>query len=112
MKINPVLTILALLLGGLIFYGFYAASEEVLTSAIAGAMAIFSLIPAMGISFEDAPRMSVMFKTAAGVFFAVLLILNICLVWLTANCHVTIILNGIIFIIDLLVLYGIGKSKS
>lgn len=112
MKINPFLSVLALLLCGLVFYGFYAAADELVYSITAGVASLFSLIPAMGLYFENSSRMSVMFKAAAWSMFFIFLVVNICFVWLLVNTHATIIANGVLLVIELLVLYGISRAAQ
>ena len=112
MKINPFLSFIALLLCGLVFYGFFTAADEIVYSITAGVASLFSLIPALGLYFENSSRMSVMFKTTAWSIFFLLLVVNICFVWLLVNPHATIITNGVLLVVELLALYGISRAAQ
>ena len=110
MKTNVFLTILAILLGALIFYAFYISTDSLLRSGIISATCTLSLIGWMGLSLKDSPRSTVMFKMTAGTFFFIFLVMNICFVWLTVSLPVLIIANSVLFILELIVLYAVVKA--
>lgn len=111
MRVNVFLAVLSLILGGLIFYAFYASTGQTVFSAVATATSAVSLLAWMGFSLPESSRGTVVFKTAAGLFFGVSLVLNVCFVWILVNQHALIIANGILLVLELAVLYGIIKSK-
>lgn len=110
MKINLFLSIIALLLGGLIFYGFYNFGQDLPINAVEAGICTIALIPAMGIRLKNCPRETTMFKTFSILWFFLLFVINSLFVVFNAGISTLVILNGLIFIGGILVLYFIYNT--
>ena len=110
MRVNLFLLVIALLIGGLIYYCFYVFGQNPSLIVLEAGTCTLALIAAMGIRLKDAPRETAMFKTGAILWFLLLLIVNSLLLILNAGKEAVVILNGLLTLGGVLVLYFIYQS--
>lgn len=111
MKINYFLSVLALLVGALIAYGFCAADAPLLQTIVSVVLSTVFLLIGMGVSIEGQPRATMLVKTLASTVFLFLLILNIFLTGLHVGESFYIIINGILTLLAVTLLYLIIRAK-
>lgn len=106
--------IISLIVGGLIFFGFYKwhDPENLLFSIGSAAVAFLMLATTMAVSIKGSPRSSAMMKTASGILFALMLITDVCLAGFGAGETSFIVINGIGVCLWAVIVYGIGRSKQ
>lgn len=112
MKANLFLALLALLVGALIIYGFYAAGAGTLQTAVSGTLCTLFLAAGMSLSIEGFPRTTILVKTVAHGFFLLLLLLNILLTVTGIGQIAYIITNGLLTLAALTIIYLIIHSKQ
>lgn len=115
MKFNVFLTITAILVAGLIGYGFYSANAEEqfvwLLSCGSGISLGISLIGFLGISTQGKAG-GANIKVLSSIFFILFLISNIVFSFTAIKVAPYIIINGILLIIYAIGTYEIIKSKQ
>lgn len=111
LKVNAFLALISLAAGALIGYGFSAAGCSVLLSVFAGAEAGLLLVVGSSVSVTAYPRVSVMLKTAALLFLAVLLVANVLLGAFAAATNLLVIVNGLILLLAAATLYKAGSAR-
>ena len=109
MKVNPFLTLCALLIGGLIFYGFHAAGVSLLYSLTAAVVSTIALILLLGIGFDGDARYSTLLKTVSFLLLLVSLPLNCLFAWLGAAEAAVIITNGLLLLVWAIAVYLLIK---
>ncbi len=109
MKINPFLTLCALLIGGLLFYGFHAADVSLLYSSTAAVVSTIALILLLGIGLDGDSRHSTLLKTVAFLLLLVSLPLNCVFAWFGAAEAVVIITNGVLLLVGAIAVYLLIK---
>lgn len=110
MKINPFLSLCALIAGGLIFYGFHAAGVSALYSATTTAVATIALVVLLGVGHNGDSRCSMLLKTVSALLLAVSLPLNCVFAWLAVAEAVVIITNGLLLLVWAIVVYLLTKK--
>lgn len=115
MKIDFVRTIVAISIGVLIGWGFYAMAQNPADSNAVGfatgiEMALLGFAT-IGISYEDYPRSGTMIRAACALGVLVLLAMNAIYAYTGVNTSFY-ILNGIISLVLLLTVNGVYKSKQ
>lgn len=115
MKVDIIRTVIAVLLGALIGWGYYAMTGDADSQRPLGfamgteaALACFALF---GISYEDRQRSGVMIRTASGTGLAILLVMNGIYAWTGVNTSFY-VLNGILALIVLLAVNGAYKARQ
>jgi hypothetical protein len=114
MKVNFIKSVIALAISGLIAYGFYSFHNSENKMLLIFGTFLFTAITtllAIGISFE-LPRTTVMVRTVSGIFFAVALLSNLIFSFTDFSKPLYIIVNGVLFLIYVLVSYSISKAKQ
>lgn len=112
MKLNVFMLIIALIVGALIFYGFYSGTDRILLSVGSAVVCAVSLALALGTDIVDYPRTTTMFRVVAGLLFFAFLILDLLFWWFEVADAKFIIFNGILAVIGAVGLYTIGKSRQ
>ncbi|NDV80452.1 hypothetical protein [Bacteroides sp. 51] len=113
MKLNLFLSIIAVVVSGLVFYGLYEVNNEKLIYPITATVVnVALLVFTMGVSFEGYPRSTTMAKTSTGIFWFIALVMNVLFVVFEAPNVVLIITNVLLLSICAAVVYGILKSKQ
>lgn len=112
MRINFILAVLALIIGGLISYGFFAVADSTLFALVGGIAITLFMVISFGVGIVDCPRGSVMFKTLAGFLSGTLIITNSIFIALNVPEPVFIITNGLISTLGIIGLYLIYKSQQ
>ncbi len=109
MKINPFLTLCALLIGGLIFYGFHAADDSLLYAVTTSVVSSIALVVALGVRYEDDARHSTLLKIVSFLLLFVSLSFNFVFAWFGVADVVVIITNGLLLIVWAIVVYLLTK---
>lgn len=112
MKVNIFTLIVALIVGGLLFYGFYTMAGSYCLPILGAVLCTLFLVVTMSISLPGYPRSSTMFKTLSGILFLLLLIADIIFFRMTVPISVFVITNGLIAAIGATGLHHIYKSKQ
>lgn len=115
MKIDLVRTIVAICIGALLGWGFYAMAQDSMNGQPLGfAIGIETALLGIGlvdIEYEEYPRSGTMIRATCALGTLVLLVLNAIYAYTGVNTSFY-ILNGIISLILLLTVNGIYKSKQ
>ena len=111
MKINFFLLVIALIVGGLMYYSFSAFEADVLSRACEAVSCTLALVSALAISITGCPRETVMFKTWASIWFVVALLVNILFIVFKGMPKTVIITNCLLFVGGILGLYFIYKAS-
>lgn len=115
MKCNVFLTILSVLIAALIAYGFYAANNEevyvLLLSIGAGVTSALTLTGLLGITTTGRTG-GANIKALSAIFFLFFSISNLIFSFTAVKIAPYIIVNGILFILYLICVYGIVKSRQ
>ena len=114
MKLDFVQTIIALALSLLIAYGLYSfhdSENKLLLSA--GSLVFFAatLILSIGSSFE-LTRTTTNIRIVSGIFFAIALISNLIFTFINFSITGYVIINGILFLLFILIAYSINRAKQ
>lgn len=112
MKVNIFTLIVALIVGGLLLYGFYSMTGNYCLPILGAVFCTLFLIVTMSISLPGYPRSSATFKTLSGILFFLLLIANLVFFQITVPISVFVITNGLIAAIGATGLHHIYKSKQ
>ena len=114
MKIDFIKTFIVLAVSALIAYGFYSFNHSenshllVFTSFVELFLSSFLIL---GLRFE-LNRTTANVRTVASIFFVAFLIVNIIFSFLTFSEQLYVILNGLIFLLGMLIVYSIIKAKQ
>jgi hypothetical protein len=114
MKINFVLTTIALAISGLIAYGLYSFHEsenKILLTVGSFVLLATTFTATIGTSFTNS-RTGTNIKTVSSIFFIGALISSLIFTFITFSVPVYIITNGIILLIYLLIVYSINKANQ
>ena len=113
MKVNFFMLFIALVLCGLIFFGFYKWTDyDALYTWVSSVASLFFLVPALALKVADYPRGSTMMKVFSFVIFVVMLIANILFAKYEVSSTLYVIVNGALFCIWAGVCYGITSAKQ
>ncbi len=115
MKIDLVRTIIAIGIGALLGWGFYAMAQETndalpLGIIVGAEMALLGM-GLVGVEYKDCPRSGTMIRAACALGTFVLLVMNAIYAYVGVNTSFY-ILNGILSLILLLTVNSIYKSKQ
>ena len=111
MKTNYFLTVVALLAGALIVYGFCAAGAPLLQTTVSGVVCTAFLVVGMALSVEGQPRATLLVKSVALTLFLLLLIFNIVLTGLNVGQTPYIIVNSVLTLAAATVVYLIIRAE-
>ena len=115
MKFNVFLSVIAVLIAGLIGYGFYAANSGEgfvwLITFGSGICMALSLIGILTVSTKGRAG-GINIKALSSIFFVVFLISNLVFTFTTIKLAPYIIINGILLLIYAVSTYGIIKSRQ
>jgi hypothetical protein len=114
MKINIVQTFVGIAIGALISYGlynFHASESKLLLSVGSFLFLAITLGMSFGSSFEF-PRTTTNVRVISGVFFLIGLISNLIFTFIKFSDPSYIVINGILFLVFILVAYSISKAKQ
>lgn len=112
MKLNPVLTIVSLLIGALVFYGYYAFGAGMEISIIASVIMTLWLVSIMALHITIDPRRTILLNTVTGVLLTVTFPLNIVFAWLNVQLPIVVIANAVTVIVWFVALYAaLSKTK-
>lgn len=112
MKLNIFMLVIALIVGGLIFYGLFSGSDRMLLSSISAILCGVALLMSFGVEIVGRPRSTTMFRTLAGLLFLAFLIVDLLCFWLAASDIKFIMLNGVIGVVGAIGLYLVYSSKQ
>lgn len=116
MKLNPVNSVIAVILAALLSYLCYTISnhESVRTLITAGSFITtgISLIAALGIKVPEYPRTSVLLKTVSSIFSVLLIVDNIAFSFFDFSVPFYIILTGILLAVFVLVYSSVYNAKQ
>ena len=113
MKLNPITTIIATAISAIIAYCLYSwcKSDNQLLIGIGGFVFIATtLIFTISVSFEQ-PRTTTNIRVLSGVFFVLALISSLIFMLVQFNPPLYILINGIIFLIWLLIVYALKRAN-
>lgn len=114
MKIKTVPAIIAFAISLLISYGlynFHIGENKVLLSVGSFIFLAFTLIFAIGVSFELS-RTAINIKVLSWFFFFIALASNLIFTFLLFFVPIYIVVNGILILIFLLIVYLLNKAKQ
>lgn len=115
MKIDLVRTIVAIGIGALIGWGFYALAQDSVDGQPLGfAIGIETALLGMGlfgVTYDESPRSGTAIRATCALGFVVLLVLNAIYAYTGLNTSFY-ILNGIIALILILIVNSIYKSNQ
>lgn len=114
MKIKIIPCIAAIILSGLVAFGFYTwcrcDSMNLLIAIAGGAVLLLTSCATLGISLSDS-KMSINVKVLSGIFTCLFLVINIIFCCLTSfSIPLYAIINGVLLVVWLLISYGIAKQ--
>lgn len=112
MKVNLFMLVIALIIGGLILYGFHALEATWLFSIIGAIICTLLLIASISIHLPEHPRSSLMFRTLSGILFFVLLVADIIFIEMKISEALFILTNGIVVASGAIGLHFIYKSEQ
>jgi hypothetical protein len=117
MRINVITLGIALAVGALAGYGFYAvngAQNDIpLANALGGGIALFvTLAGAIAVGTKDETGGTLNIRLTSGIFFAVMLVEQIVFCFVPFSMPPYIIVTGILLLIYVLAAYGIGKAMK
>ncbi|MFY7730667.1 MAG: hypothetical protein ACOVRN_14185 [Flavobacterium sp.] len=114
MKINPITTIIAVLMCALLSYGFYSFSNPPLRELLCGGSFVLlftTLFFSIGTRFSTY-QTNINVRTTSFVFFAVFIATNLFFSLLNLNKDVYIIVHGLALLFYLLVLYYLTRIQK
>ena len=113
MKIDIIKTSIVIALSLLIAYASYILSNienKLLLSIGSFVFIAITLIMTFGINFEQT-RTTINIRVVSGIFFIIALISNIVFLFIKFNNPIYIMINGILFLVFLLMVFSIKKEK-
>jgi hypothetical protein len=114
MKINIVLSIIAVALSSLITYGLYTIydGENQMLLSIGSLMFLsFTLAFTIGVNFEQS-RITTNIRAISGIFFVLALISNLIFTFIDFSIPSYVITNGLLFLVFILIVYSISSAKQ
>jgi len=114
MKINFVKLIIAIALCLLIAYGFYSFHESVNKNLLSLGSFVFlaaTLVMSIGVSFE-LPKTTTNIRVVSGIFFIVALVSNVAFSFINFSTPVYVIINGILFLVFILIIFTINRAMQ
>ena len=115
MKFNVFLSVIAVLIAGLIGYGFYAANSGEgfvwLLCSGAGITSALTLTGIFGISTKGRTG-GINIRALSSIFFVLFFICNLVFAFTAVKLAPYVIINGILLIIYTIGIYGIVKSRQ
>lgn len=111
MKMNIFLLVVALFVGGLMYYSFSSFEENRLSGVCEAISCTLALVSALALSITGCPRETVMFKTYASIWFVVSLFVNILFIVFQGTMRTIMITNCLLFVGGILGLYFIYKAS-
>jgi hypothetical protein len=112
MKVNLFLLVIALLISGLVFYGFHVNTENLLFSLGSALVCLIYLSAAIAFSSPDAPRSNTMVKVTSGIFVVAALLLNMFFTAKDVSNATYLIVNGVLVCLWAGLVYGIDRAKQ
>lgn len=106
MKINWILVLISLGISALAGYGFYAGTENMFLTFGSGVFLFVTLFGMFAISFG---RGNTNIKVLSGIFFVLALAEHLIFVFLGFRQTAYIVITGILFLLYLLIFYGVVK---
>lgn len=113
MKINPITTIIAVLMCALLSYGFYSFNNSSLRELLCGSSFVLlftTLFFSIGTRFSTY-QTNINVRTVSFVFFAVFIATNLFFSLLNLNKDIYIIVHGLALLFYLLVLYYLTRTQ-
>lgn len=105
--------VVSLIVSGLIFYGFYSATDaNWLYSLVPAGVSLVLLASLLAFRRKDAARSSAVVKVVSGLTLGLALALNILLVCWSVATPAFIIANGILFCAWIVISYAVGRAKQ
>ena len=114
MKINFVQSIIAIAMSLLIAYGLYSfnsSENKILLSAGSFVFIATALVMTIGVSYE-LPRTTTNIRVVSGIFFVIALISNLIFTFINFSVPSYAIINGILWLVFILIVYSINKAKQ
>ena len=114
MKINFVLTLIAIAVSLLIAYGLYSfhdSENKILLSSGSFVFLATTLLMTIGVSFEQS-RTTTNVRVVSGIFFTISLISNIIFSFFKFSTPSYVITNGILLLLFILIAYSINRVKQ
>jgi hypothetical protein len=114
MKINPIKSIIAICISGLISFGFFSFQDTENKNLICIGSFLFlslTLLFSFSISFS-LPRTTTIIRTVSVLFFALALISNLIFSFFNFSTPIYLIVNGIAILIYALIAYSICSAKQ
>lgn len=114
MKINFVQTIIAIAVSLLIAYGLYSfhdSENKILLSTGSFVFLATTLVMTIGARFE-LPRTTTNIRVVSGFFFATALISGLIFTFVNFSVPSYVIINGILFLVFILIVYSINRAKQ
>jgi hypothetical protein len=112
MKVNIIMTILALVASALVGYAFHSSGCEVLHTVISTVLFAIFMVVGMGISLEQYPRSSMLIKVTCFVIMILTLILDIILIAFKVSDPTFVITNGLLAVAAFALCYMLYQSKQ
>lgn len=112
MKINPVNSLVAVLLGALLAYALWSMGGSIQNYIAVGSSVFFigTLLPLIGGTYEH-PRRAVNLRVVCGVFFALGIVINVLAALLDLSPTAYIIISALAFLIYVLIANAIYNAK-
>ncbi len=105
--------LVALIVSGLMFYGFWTATDgNWLYSAVPAGMGLVTLASMLAFRSKSQPRLSAVIKIVSGIFWSIALVMNVLLVIWKVQMPAIIIPNGLVLCMWIVLVYAIGRSKK
>ena len=114
MKINFVQTSIAIAISLLIAYSLYSfhdSENKLILSAGSFVFLSATLIMSIGATFEF-PRTTTNVRAVSGIFFGIALLINLIFTFLNFFLPTYIVVNGVLFLIFILLAYSLNKAKQ
>ena len=114
MKLNFILTTIALCTSALIAYGFYSfgnSDTKLLLSFGSFVTLAFTLVFTIGVNFP-LPRTSINLKTISVIFFVFSFVSNLIFAFFSFSTPIYVTINGMLLMIYCLILYSINSVKQ
>lgn len=114
MKFNFIQTFIAIVISLLISYGLYSFNDgenKLLLTLGSFAFLAITLISIIGVDYKYSRR-TTNIRVVSIIFFVIALISNLIFSFLNFNVPSYIIINGVLFMLFILILYSINKVKQ
>lgn len=112
MTVNPIFAIISLGISALIAYGLHENSNQnqILLAVVSGVFLLSTLGIAIALKLKNRDVTWNM-RIVATIFFVIALVTNLIFSFLNFSVPSYIIINGILYLIFVLICYGIGRIK-